>query len=165
MHSYHYIKYLLLSVVLAVCILAVDDMLAPSVVDAGVADCPGNQDQAVAAPRGGQQGQAFSPEQKEKYNTIVEEYAKRINAVRDEIFVRRQELRALHNNATPDVKAVRDCATGLATLKRQMEEAHNDMMRRLEEAGIVGGGMGMGYGRYSFAAHHAAQGIRSGCCE
>ncbi|WP_172414423.1 hypothetical protein [Candidatus Desulfovibrio trichonymphae] len=58
---------------------------------------------------------------------------------------------------------MRDCAAGLATLKRQMENAHNDIMRRLEEAGIVGNGMR--YGRYAFAAHHTAQGIRSSCCE
>ena len=163
MHSYPYIKYLLLSVVLVACTLAVDGMMFPSVGAASVAGCPGNQDQAVDARRGGPRGQTFSPEQREKYNTIVEEYAKRINAVRDEIFVKRQELRALHNNAIPDAKAVRDCDTGLATLKRQMEDAHNDMMRRLEEAGIVGNGMR--YDRYGFAAHHTAQGIRSGCCE
>ena len=57
----------------------------------GCEGCPGGYGQ------GWNRGAALSPEQQEKYTKIVDEYAKRMDPLQDQIFVKRQELRALRN--------------------------------------------------------------------
>ena len=50
----------------------------------GCEGCPGGYGQ------GWNRGAALSPEQQEKYTKIVDEYAKRMDPLQDQIFVKRQ---------------------------------------------------------------------------
>ena len=94
---------------------------------------------------------ALSPEQQDKYTKIVSEYAKRMDPIQDQIFIKRQELRALQNSTNPDVKAVRETATELTKLNNQLGDLHDEMARRIEKevgepAGEArSGGYGPGY--------------------
>ena len=51
---------------------------------------------------------AMSDAQRAKFDKIMEEFAPRMEQLRDSIYVKRQELRALENATNPDVKAVRE---------------------------------------------------------
>lgn len=113
----------------------------------GCDGCPGGN----GTGRGWHRGPSFSPEQQDKYDKIVEDYAKRMDPIRDQIFVKRQELRALRNATNPDVKAVRETATDLTKLNNQLGDLHNEMSQRVEkEVGQPAGpaapqGYGPGY--------------------
>ena len=90
----------------------------------------------------------LTPEQQEKYKAIVNEYSGKMAPLEDQIFVKRQELRALQNAATPNVDNVRAQATELRNLYRQLHTLHAEMSQKLEsEAGLPGcpdGGMRKG---------------------
>lgn len=89
----------------------------------------------------------LNAEQQKKYDMIVEDYTKRMNPVRDQVFVKRQELSALRNATSPDVKAVREAATELTKLNGQMRDLHKQMMTQLEkETGVTFTRKGMGHG-------------------
>ena len=62
----------------------------------------------------------------------MDEYAKRMDPLQDQIFVKRQELRALRNATNPDVKAVRETATELTKLNNQLGALHDEMAQRLK---------------------------------
>ena len=78
-------------------------------------------------------GRGLSPEQRAKYSALIDEYAPKMRPVRDQIFVKRQELSALRNAANPDVKAVRNTAEELVKLQDQMADLHNELAARLEK--------------------------------
>ena len=59
----------------------------------------------------------MSDAQRAKFDKIMEEFAPRMEQLRDSIYVKRQELRALENATNPDVKAVREAATEMARLR------------------------------------------------
>ena len=95
----------------------------------GCEGCPGGYGQ------GWNRGAALSPEQQEKYTKIVDEYAKRMDPLQDQIFVKRQELRALRNATNPDVKAVRENSVELnVKLNNQLGALHDEMAQRSEKA-------------------------------
>lgn len=75
----------------------------------------------------------FTPEQRQKYREIVAEYAKKMEPVKDQMFIKRQELRALENAASPDIPAVRAAATELLQLRKQLGQMHEEMTQRLEK--------------------------------
>lgn len=78
-------------------------------------------------------GNGLSPEQRAKYSALIDEYAPKMRPVRDQIFVKRQELAALRNAANPDVKAVRVAAEELVALQNQMTQLHRELGARLEK--------------------------------
>ena len=78
-------------------------------------------------------GRGLSPEQRAKYSALIDEFAPKMRPIRDQIFVKRQELSALRNAANPDVKAVRSTAEELVKLQDQMADLHNELGRRLEK--------------------------------
>ena len=78
-------------------------------------------------------GRGLSPEQRAKYSALIDEYAPKMRPIRDQIFVKRQELSALRNAANPDVKAVRSTAEELVKLQDQMADLHNELGARLEK--------------------------------
>lgn len=75
----------------------------------------------------------LTPEQRQKYHDIVAEYAKKMEPVKDQMFIKRQELRALENAASPDIPAVRAAATELLQLRKQLGQMHEDMTQSLEK--------------------------------
>ena len=68
---------------------------------------------------------AMSDAQRAKFDKIMEEFAPRMEQLRDSIYVKRQELRALENATNPDVKAVREAATEMARLRNEMADLHD----------------------------------------
>ena len=78
-------------------------------------------------------GRGLSPEQRARYSALIDEYAPKMRPVRDQIFVKRQELSALRNAASPDMKAVRATAEELVKLQNQMADLHRELGARLEK--------------------------------
>lgn len=86
---------------------------------------------------------AMSPEQRAAVDKIVNEYSPRLEPLRDQIFVKRQELRALRNASSPDVKLVRQTAEELVKLHNQMADLHDEMMEKISrEVGFPDGPAG-----------------------
>lgn len=76
---------------------------------------------------------AMSPEQRAAFDKIVAEYGPRMEPLRDQIFVKRQELRALRNAGNPDVQQVRQAAEELVKLHNQMADLHDEMMDKISQ--------------------------------
>ncbi len=76
---------------------------------------------------------AMSPEQRAAFDKIINEYSPRMEPLRDQIFVKRQELRALRNASNPDVKLVRQTAEELVKLHNQMADLHDEMMDKISK--------------------------------
>ena len=76
---------------------------------------------------------AFTPEQQQKYDAIVADFAKQMEPVKDQMFIKRQELRALQNAANPDIAAVRATATEMLQLRKQLGQLHETMTQRIEK--------------------------------
>lgn len=139
---------LLLAVVLAGAAPVATSMAHPhgGCTDEGFRKCPGGYGHGHGFHMGMRSG--LSPEQQEKYKAIVNEYSGKMAPLEDQIFVKRQELRALQNAATPNVDSVRAQATELRNLYRQLHTLHAEMSQKLEsEAGLPGcpgGGMRKG---------------------
>lgn len=83
---------------------------------------------------------AMSDAQRAKFDKIMEEFAPRMEQLRDSIYVKRQELRALENATNPDVKAVREAATEMARLRNEMADLHDALGDKLAaEVGVPEG--------------------------
>ena len=76
---------------------------------------------------------SLTPEQRQKYRDIVADYAKKMEPVKDQMFIKRQELRALQNAANPDIPAVRAAATELLQLRKQLCQMHEEMTQQIEK--------------------------------
>ncbi|MFT3670003.1 MAG: periplasmic heavy metal sensor [Pseudoxanthomonas sp.] len=89
--------------------------------------CPGMQGHGMMG-RG-----AYTPEQQQKYDAIVAEFVKQMEPVKDQMFIKRQELRALQNASNPDIAAVRATATEMLQLRKQLGQMHETMTQRIEK--------------------------------
>ena len=69
----------------------------------------------------------------QKYDAIVADFAKQMEPVKDQMFIKRQELRALQNAANPDIAAVRATATEMLQLRKQLGQLHETMTQRIEK--------------------------------
>ena len=96
----------------------------------GEMPCPGMQGHGMHGMMG--RG-AYTPEQQQKYDAIVADFAKQMEPVKDQMFIKRQELRALQNAANPDIAAVRATATELLQLRKQLGQLHDTMTQRIEK--------------------------------
>ena len=96
----------------------------------GEMPCPGMQGHGMHGMMG--RG-AYTPEQQQKYDAIVADFAKQMEPVKDQMFIKRQELRALQNAANPDIAAVRATATEMLQLKKQLGQLHETMTQRIEK--------------------------------
>ena len=82
----------------------------------------------------------MSDAQRAKFDKIMEEFAPRMEQLRDSIYVKRQELRALENATNPDVKAVREAATEMTRLRNEMADLHDALGDKLAaEVGVPEG--------------------------
>lgn len=80
----------------------------------------------------------MNAEQKAKAMAIVKEYDPKIQALRDEQFIKQHELRALENAATPNLQAVRAEAGKLLELVKQIRELEREKMEKIrKEVGPV----------------------------
>ena len=87
---------------------------------------------------------AMSDAQRAKFDKIMEEFAPRMEQLRDSIYVKRQELRALENATNPDVKAVREAATEMTRLRNEMADLHDALGDKLAaEVGVLLAGLAL----------------------
>ena len=109
------------------------------------------------APRGerGPKGPRMTPEQRQKMEAAYAKYEGKLQALEDQIFVKHQELRALHNASQPDVKAVGAKANEIVKLRHELADVRREMAK---EAGLPmpawGGPCGPGFG----PKHHGKRG-------
>ncbi|MBQ7456226.1 MAG: periplasmic heavy metal sensor [Desulfovibrio sp.] len=97
--------------------------------------CPGFHGQG--------QGQGYGPcqsitaEQRAKYYALMDEYEPRLRELKDQLFIKKQELEALKKANQPDVNQVRAVATEIVKLqnaKRDLQKVINN--RIAKECGI-----------------------------
>lgn len=80
----------------------------------------------------------LAPEQREKVKAIHQEFAPKIDPIKDQLFIKKEELKALQNSQNPDVTAVKNCATEITNLKKQLRTLHKQRDEKIDaEIGIV----------------------------
>lgn len=105
----------------------------------GMGSCPGMSDGGKGYHKGGMgyhMGQAYndlSPEKRAQFDTMVKDFRAKTETVRDSLYVKHQEMRALQNAANPDVTAVSKTAGEIANLRKQMRTEHDTFMTKLEK--------------------------------
>lgn len=75
----------------------------------------------------------MNAEQKAKAMAIIKDYEPKIQALRDEHFIKIHELRALENAATPNLEAVRGEARKLLDLTKQIRELEREKMEKIRK--------------------------------
>lgn len=76
---------------------------------------------------------SLTPEKRVQYEAIVKEGRSKIEPLRDALYVKHQEMRALQNSANPDVNAVSKAATEIATLRAKMRAEHENLVQKMEK--------------------------------
>ena len=117
----------------------------------GVGNCP------MMQGGHGQGKMQLSPEQRAKMRTLVQEADTKLRPLREQLYVKREEMRALQNAATPDVKAVGQKAQEINTLREQMHKERQALGDRIDKE------LGLEPGTHNFSGYghkggHGGQG-------
>ncbi len=93
----------------------------------------------------------ITDEQRKEARMLVEKAQESMAPMKQQLFVKEQELEALQNAATPDVSAVSKKATEIVELRQKIKDAKKDLGIAIDKAlGLepgthsLGGGMGHG---------------------
>ena len=126
--------------------------------------CPG---MAGMGGKGYHRGMNATPEQREKARAIMQEAETKMQPMRDQMFIKREELRAMQNAATPDTKAVAQKASEINTLRDQMRKERVALGEKLDkELGLEPGTHsfgGYGHGGYGHGGYgHGSYGHKGG---
>ena len=84
----------------------------------------------------GMRYQALSPEQQKTFDKLVDEFQSQSRPLRDKMFIKRAELRALEQAANPDVKAIDRTAQELVDLRNQVRNLHDKLVQNMRDAGL-----------------------------
>lgn len=79
-------------------------------------------------------GMNISPEQRAQGNTVMQEGAATLQPMREQMYVKQQELRALQNASNPDVSAVNKKAQEINALREQMRKEYFGFGKKLDQA-------------------------------
>lgn len=90
----------------------------------------------------------MTPEQREKMRVIMNEADAKLSPLRDQLFVKHQEMRALQNATNPDVKAVSQKAGEINALREQMRKERKAMGDRIDKE------LGLEPGTHDFGRGH-----------
>lgn len=138
-------------------------------------DCPGmaqmgnhsggHGDGQTAAPS---KAMNISPEQRAKVNTIVQEAQAVIQPLRDQLFVKHEELRAMQQASNPDVTAVSKKAQEIIALREQLRKERHALGQKIDkELGLPEGTHTLGghTGKQTGTAHgqHSGSGAAGDC--
>ena len=100
--------------------------------------------QAAPPPCPGQDGMAgpkcltITQDQRAKYYALQKEYAPKFREIKDQLFIKENELKALQHAVQPDVPAVRAAATEIVSLRNALADLKKALDERLaKECGIV----------------------------
>ena len=94
----------------------------------GMGGCP-----MMRGHGGGHGKMNLTPEQRQKMNVIMEEAHTRLTPLRDQIYVKHQEMKALQNATNPDVKAVSQKATEITALREKMRAERKALGDRIDK--------------------------------
>lgn len=106
--------------------------------------------------RGMQQGGGnISPEQRQKLRDMVQESDAKIQPMRDQMYIKGEEMRALQNSANPDVKAVSQKAAEINALREQMRKERVALGEKIDKE------LGLEPGTHNFGGYgHGGRGHR-----
>ena len=76
-------------------------------------------------------GFRLSAESSARYEKIVKEYIEPIRKLKDELFVKKAQLKALGNATDPDMKAVTETASAVVILRNKLSALHSEMEQRI----------------------------------
>ncbi len=85
-------------------------------------------------PRKDKPVKEFTPEQQAKYDAIVDDFNRKAQPLRDKLFVKRQELRALESYAEPDVNQVSKTAEEVVKLRGELRVLRDKLLDDLRKA-------------------------------
>lgn len=106
----------------------------------------------------------LTPEKQAAVDRLVAEHEKAMAPLREQLFARNAELRALENQQNPDLKAVNAAASEVGTLRgRMFDEAQAFRDKVAKETGWTMG-PGMGYGRGYAMMGGSGMGFGRGNC-
>ncbi len=104
--------------------------------------------------------------QRQEARKLVEQSQSKMAPLKQQLFIKHEELKALQNAATPDVKAVAQKATEITELQQKLATERNNLGQAIDKAlGLEPGthnlghkkGMGHGIGK----GHGAGKGMNS----
>ena len=108
------------------------------------------------APRErGPKGPQMTPEQRQKMEAAFTKYAEKMQPLEDQLFVKKQELKALQNAPQPDVNAVGAKAQEIVKLRRELDTLRREMAK---EAGLPVPAWGGPCGGPGFGPKHGRRG-------
>lgn len=112
----------------------------------GMGDCPMMRGGYGHGGKGAHMN--MTPEQRQKMQTITQEADAKMNPLRDQLYTKHQELRALQNATNPDVKAVSQKANEINSLREQLRKERVTLGDRIDkELGLEPGTHNFGGGR------------------
>ncbi len=116
--------------------------------------------QARGCPYSGGHGKYMSEmtdEQRSAVNKIMDDSAKVTTPIKEKMFVKKQELEALQNAATPDVSLVTKVSNELVELRRALREERDKLGAELDKA------LGLEPGTHKFSNYgHGGDGMGKG---
>ena len=88
--------------------------------------------------RGWNKGYAanLSPEQRKTYDKLVDDFNAKAEPLRDQMFIKRAELRALENSQNASKAEVDKTAREFLDLRNQMRDLHDKLVQDMEKAGL-----------------------------
>ena len=88
--------------------------------------------------RGWNKGYAanLSPEQRKTYDKLVDDFNAKAEPLRDQMFIKRAELRALENSTNASKAEVDKTAREFLDLRNQMRDLHDKLVQDMEKAGL-----------------------------
>ena len=82
------------------------------------------------------EGPRFTPEQRKTLEKLVDDFNAKAEPLRDQLFVKRSELRALENSTNADQAAVEKTAREFLDLRNQLRDLHDKLVQDMEKAGL-----------------------------
>lgn len=104
----------------------------------GMGGCPGMTEggRGYHGGMGYHMGQAYNsltPEKRAQFDTMLQDLRNKMTPLRDALYVKKQELRALQNATNPDVNAVSKVATEITNLRNKMRTEHENFVEKAEK--------------------------------
>ncbi len=78
----------------------------------------------------------FTPEQLKTLDKLMEDFNAKAEPLRDQLFVKRSELRALENSTNADQATVEKTAREYLNLRNQLRDLRDKLAKDMEEAGL-----------------------------
>ncbi len=103
-----------------------------------------------------QENSNITDEQRQEARKLVEQAQEKMSLIKQQLFVKHEELKALQNAATPDVKAVSQKATEISQLEQSLATERKTLGEAIDKA------LGLEPGTHSFGRHGKGHGIGRG---